>query len=258
MGETRTVSRPRSPLALLLPPSEGKAPLGDGPGWEPTDGVFGDELGVWREQIAAALAAAGGGSEKLLGVGGQHLVRAQAANSLLVGAPTLPASQRYTGVVWDHLDLPSLPRAARARASASIAVVSGLLGVVALDDPTPDYRLKMGASLPPFGKLSTWWRPELSDALNDWLADRVVVDLLPNEHRAAWTSSPERYAGLVTVTFVERDGSKKGAVVGHDAKAAKGLLARHLLLEAGSTPASVRAALTSWQHPRFALSLSLT
>ena len=114
----------------------------------------------------------------------------------------------------------------------------------------------MGASLAPFGKLSTWWRPELSDELNDWLADRFVVDLLPNEHRAAWTPDPDRYGEFVSVAFVERNGSRTGAVVGHDAKAAKGMLARHLLMEAGSTPASIRRALAGWQHPRFALHLT--
>lgn len=233
----------------MLPPSEGKAADGYAPGWDPADGVFGDHLGDRRERVARALARAKGGDQKLLGVGGTHLTRAQSANRSLLGAPTLPAGERYTGVVWDHLDLDTMSAAARTRASRSIVVVSALLGVAGVDDPTPDYRLKMSANLAPLGKLSTWWRDDLSAALNDHLSGRFVVDLLPNEHRAAWTPAPDRYAGFSRVTFVERTGRSKGAAVGHDAKAAKGLLARHLLTSR-SAPAT---ALSSWAHDRFAL-----
>jgi cytoplasmic iron level regulating protein YaaA (DUF328/UPF0246 family) len=158
------------------------------------------------------------------------------------------AAERYTGVVWDHLDLSTLAPEHRTRASASIAVVSGLLGVVGVDDRIPDYRLKMGASLPPMGKLSTWWRPAVSEAINTWARRRFVIDLLPNEHRAAWV--PDGVRG-VTVSFVERDGTSTGRVVGHDAKAAKGRLARHLLTS-GAHPDD---ALASWSDERFALSI---
>lgn len=235
-------------LAVLLPPSEGKAPGGDGPPWSPGDGAFG-ALAEWRAQIAAALARATGGDAKLLGVGGAHLERAQTANVALVGAGTLPAAHRYTGVVHDHLGLATLPGPARRRASAAVVIVSGLLGAVAIDDPVPDYRLKMGARLAPLGTLSRFWREALSAELNAWLQGRIVVDLLPNEHAGAWVPAPDRATTIVRVSFTERAGTSNGAVVGHDAKAAKGLLARHLLL-AGGDP---RKALASFEHDRFAL-----
>jgi len=231
-------------LSLLLPPSEGKAVGGRGT-WDPTAGSNRHlrELAGRREQVARALAAHGGGDEKLLGVGGAHLTRAQSANaSLLAGAPVLRAAARYTGVVWDHLDLASLPADARARARSSVVVVSGLLGVVGVDDPVPDYRLKMGASLPPLGKLSTWWRPAVSTAINTWAARRFVVDVLPQEHRAAWV--PDGVQG-VSVSFVERTGK----VAGHDAKAAKGRFARHVLLFDGHP----LDAIATWSDERFDL-----
>lgn len=237
-----------APLAVLLPPSEGKALGGAGPAWDPASGAFA-ALGPQRLEVARALARAGGGDAKLLGVGGAHLSRAQDANRAVVGAPTLPAAERYTGVVYDHLGLASLPKAARRRASASIVVVSGLLGAVGIDDPTPDYRLKMGARLEPLGTMARWWKAALSDALNEWLAGRVVMDLLPNEHAAAWVPSPADYRSFARVSFVERAGTKPGKVVGHDAKAAKGLLVRHLMLSTGSP----LKALASFEHERFAL-----
>ena len=232
------------PLTLLLPPSEGKAEGGGRTRWTPDSGIFGEQLGPVRAEIAAALAAAGGGSEKLLGVGGRHLDRALAANATLVGAPTLPAGKRYTGVVWDHLGLASLGGPERARATRSIVVVSGLLGLVGVNDPVPDYRLKMGVSLTGIGVVSRAWRPHLSGALNEHVAGRLVVDLLPKEHAAAWAPEGSARAHL-EVVFVERDGK----VAGHDAKAAKGLLARHVLA-AGGDP---RRALATFDHPRFTL-----
>jgi cytoplasmic iron level regulating protein YaaA (DUF328/UPF0246 family) len=239
------VSRRIPPLVLLLPPSEGKAAGGTGNPWSPDDGRFGTTLARRRTDVVKALKKAKGGDQRLLGVGGAHLDRAREANRTLVGSPTLPAGERYTGVVWDHLGLATLPASARRRATGAIVVVSGLLGLAAVDDPVPDYRLKMGASLPPLGKVSTWWRDLLSATLNEALDGCFVVDLLPNEHRAAWTPAPDRYAGGVSVTFVERTGK----VAGHDAKAAKGRLARHLLTSSGHP----ERAIGSWTDDRFDL-----
>ncbi len=237
-------------LALLLPPSEGKAVGGDGPPWHPCDGAFGSVLGDRRHQLVEALAAASGGDRNLLGVSGAHLDRARQANLSLLGAPTLPAHRRYTGVVWDHLDMSSLPSAAKRRAADRVAVVSGLHGLVLLNDPLPDYRLKMGARLSPMGTLARWWRASLTDALAQWASGRVVVDLLPQEHRAAWEPDPAPFAALVRVDLVEHDATTGAArVVGHHAKAAKGMLARHLL-ESGADP---RRALKTWHHPRYSL-----
>lgn len=128
-------------------------------------------------------------------------------------APALPASARFTGVVWEHLRPVDLP-------VERIAVVSALLGVVAGGDPVPDHRLKLSVSLPPLGRLDRWWRPGVTKALRLWVAGREVWDLLPQEHAAAVDYDALR-APVVRVRF---DGMS-----GHDAKAVKGALARHVL-----------------------------
>lgn len=239
------MSRKSFPLVILLPPSEGKAEGGSAPKWKATSGDFGKALGTYRLQIATALEELGGGDAKLLGVGGKHLAQAQETNMSIVGASTMAAHERYTGVVWDHMSPSTMSPKVHTRATESIIVLSGLLGLVGFDDQIPDYKLKMGASFVPIGKLSTWWREPLSKALNARLAGHHVIDLLPNEHRAAWTPTPDAYTSLSSVTFVE----KSGKVAGHDAKAAKGLLARHLLESTGAP----LDALASWDHPRFTL-----
>lgn len=229
-------------IGLLLPPSEGKAQGGRRPKWSTELGRFGHAVAAHRAHLVKVLADAQGGDERLLGVGGRHLERAQLANVSLAGSATLPAWRRYTGVVWGGLDVDSLAADARRRAMSSVVIVSGLLGIVAMGDPIPDYRLKMGASLSPFGRLSTSWRPLVAAPLTSWATRRFVVDLLPNEHRAACSAA--RMRG-VSVSFVEHSGT----VSGHDAKTAKGRLARHLL----TAPGHPLDALRSWTDPRFEL-----
>jgi cytoplasmic iron level regulating protein YaaA (DUF328/UPF0246 family) len=231
-------------FALLLPPSEGKAENGSASRpWTPRLGAFGAALEPLRAQVVTQLRKEKGGTQKLLGVGGAHLTRAQSSNMQIVGAPCLPAWQRYTGVVWDHLDLASLTATQRNAFVKRIIVPSGLLGLVRADDQIPDYRLKMGARLTPFGAMSKWWRDAITDALLTAVKKRPVIDLLPNEHRAAinW----DLLDNVVRVDLV----SHSGAVVGgHNAKAAKGLLARHLLV---STNADVRRTVASFKHPEY-------
>ncbi len=206
-----------------------------------SSGTF-SSLADRREAVVRALGAADGGTEKLLGVRGEHLDRALSANVSLDGARSLPAWQRYTGVVWDHLDPASLAKIELRR----IVVVSALLGLARGNDPVPDYRLKMGANLAPLGKLSTWWRPDLSDTLNRYASGRtagqrrVMIDLLPQEHRAAW--APDRRVNGVSVEFVDPTG-KPG---GHFAKAAKGLLARAILTDGIGV-------IDEWRDDRFEL-----
>lgn len=236
--------RAADPVVILLPPSEGKAAnpdraqrtTGNGttPGWAPDSGRFAEPLGAMRREVAEALHRCGGGSQQLLGVGGKHLDRAQAANSSLIGAPVLPASARYTGVVVDALSPRTLPPAARRRATSDVIIVSGLLGAVGFDDPVPDYRLKMGARLEPFGMMSRWWKPTLTALFNDLFRGMTVIDLLPAEHAAAWIPDPS--LNVVSITFVDRTGK----IAGHDAKAAKGRFARHLLCSTAGIERRIR------------------
>lgn len=249
----RSIAKPSSALAILLPPSEGKAPDGSGPAWRISSGQFGKNFSSARSLVVRALADLDGGTESMLGVTGSHLERARKINADLIGSPTLPAYQRYTGVVWDHIDPMNLTPAAFDRACASIVVVSGLLGLVGFDDPIPDYKLKIGATLelPVTPKVvkkqkpAAFWQPHVSSVLNSWLADRTVIDLLPLEHRRVWQASAD--LEVLRVSFVD----DRGRSVGHDAKAAKGLFVRHLL-----TARSPLRAIESWSHPDYRIEVS--
>jgi len=167
-------------------------------------------------------------------VRGPELERALVANRAVIGAPTLPAWRRFTGVVWDHLDVASLDRDARTRARAEVLIVTALTGVSALTDPVPDFRLKLSVRLGDLGRLDRWWRDDLTATLERRLRGRVVVDLLPQEHAAAWDPTGDRY-DLLRVRLVD----PAGRVAGHTGKAAKGRLIRALL--EGDDPCAVLA-----------------
>ena len=204
---------------ILIPPSEGKAPGGNGTPWEPGDSAF-PELDRDRAQVLKALGRA-------------HPART---------GPTSPAMKRYTGVLYQELDAGSLRGLAHRRLDRNVLVASGLWGLVAPTDSIPDYKLKMGARLEPLGRLSAWWRPRLTAALTQRVKGAVVWDLLPHEHAAAvhWPDLAPRTR--VTVQFLDAG----GRTVSHWNKLLKGSIVRWLV-ETGSTDPG---ALADLDHPQ--------
>lgn len=214
-------------LFVLLPPSEAKT---DGGAPNGLGGQFDAELAPARREVVTALGTLLETSsrpklEKALGVRGALLERALLSTRAIVEgvADTLPAWQRYSGVVWTHLEPATLSESQRRQ----LLIPSGLYGVTSGVDRVADYRLKMSASLAPLGKLASYWKPRLTPVLEKSLRDATVVDLLPHEHEAAFDFERLRDSCVVrTVAFVQRDGAR---AAGHDAKAVKGEVARTLL-----------------------------
>lgn len=236
---------PKKLPLILLPPSEGKTPGGSGPVWDTDTMSFG--LDVQRAQLAGSLKRSMRKSEqersKLLGVKGAALAAATRSNLNIEASPTMPALKRYSGVLYDVLDADTLSPQAKRRLDRTIVIFSGLFGLVVPSDPIPDYKLKMGASLPGIGRLSTFWRSELSNALGARVPGREVWNLLPNEHDAAWANPTG--AVQTSVRFLERRSDGSMFAVSHWNKYFKGALVRLLLEEPETTPES----LADWRHP---------
>jgi cytoplasmic iron level regulating protein YaaA (DUF328/UPF0246 family) len=214
---------------LLLPPSEGKA-AGPGPGRR--RGAFEAQLTDRRVEVRQALAGelaalTPSRAARLFNARGELLEWAiQRAASVVDGdAPTMAAWRRYTGVVWQHLEPAALGEGALRRC----LIPSSLYGLNGALDPIVDYRLSMQAALGSLGRLSGFWRLPVTRAICRAARGRVVVDLLPKEYAAAVDFGlVESAADVFRVSFVSADGA---AAIGHGAKAVKGRLAAHLLLE---------------------------
>ncbi|WP_354699441.1 hypothetical protein DSM112329_05158 [Paraconexibacter sp. AEG42_29] len=218
-------------LLIALPPSEGKATGGDGPPLELAGLSSPGELTAARERVLRSLVKVCSVTSpravtRVRGVLGLPvgLAGELAVNAALRSAPTLPAAARYTGVLYDHLGLSTLPPAARERAASRVAIVSGLWGVVRPDDAIPAYRLSMNVTLPGVGRLGTFWRAPLAAALPD---DALVVDCRSAAYAAAWKPPAGCTVLAVRVFTVAPDGTR--SVVSHMAKATRGDVARLLL-----------------------------
>jgi len=209
-------------VLLLLPPSETKHPGGDGAPLDLT-ALTAPELTGVRTELAEALVKLADdvpAARAALGVSAQQDGEI-ARNAALWTSGTLPALERYTGVLYDALDVRSLTRARRVRADARLAVGSALFGLVRAADPIPAYRLSAGSALPGLPTLRALWRPVLSPVLA--AAPGLVVDLRSGSYAAL---APVPGAVTVQVLSERPDGTR--AVVSHFNKAHKGRLARLL------------------------------
>jgi cytoplasmic iron level regulating protein YaaA (DUF328/UPF0246 family) len=209
-------------VLVLLPPSETKAGGGDGPPLDLATLSFPDLRPV-RCQLVDALVSLAADLPASLAVLGLSARQADEVdrNAKLRDAPTMPALARYTGVLYDALDVAGMTVAEWSRARHRLAVCSALFGAVRGGDPIPAYRLSAGSSLPGVGALRRVWRPVLEPALST--LDGMVVDL-----RSAAYAALAGVPGAVTVRVVAEDATGRRRAVSHHNKAHKGRLARAL------------------------------
>jgi uncharacterized protein len=219
-------------VLVLLPPSETKAAGGDG---APLDlaALTAPELTGVRTEIAESLVKLADdvpAARAALGLSPKQDAEI-ARNAELWTSPTRPAIERYTGVLYDALDVRAMTRAQRARAARRLAVGSALFGLVRAEDPIPAYRLSAGSALPGLPTLRAMWKPALSPVLA--AVDELVVDLRSGSYAAL---APVPGAVTIEVLSERPDGSR--SVVSHFNKAHKGRVARLLALSTAE-PADV-------------------
>jgi cytoplasmic iron level regulating protein YaaA (DUF328/UPF0246 family) len=211
-------------VIVLLPPSETKRAGGDGPPLR-IDALGSPELGSLRADLVDELIALSGdraACRKALGISASQDAEID-RNAALRSAPTLPAIHRYTGVLYDALDIESLRGAAASRAHARLAVGSALFGLLRADDPIPAYRLSATSKIPGRPTLAARWRPLLEPVLAALARDELVVDLRSGSYAALG-----RIPGAVTVDVLAEHADGHRTVVSHFNKAHKGKLARVL------------------------------
>ena len=219
-------------MLILLPPSETKSDGGDGPALE-LDRLSFAELNPARKELIdelVALAADPVASRAALDISPRQDGEI-ARNAALWSTPTRPALRRYTGVLYDALDIGSLRGASAARAAGRLAVGSALFGLLRADDPVPAYRLSAGSALPGRGTLAAFWRPALDPVLAG--LGGLVVDLRSGSYAALG-----RIPGAVTVRVLTERPDGTRSVVSHHNKASKGRLAR-LLASSRAEPTDV-------------------
>lgn len=198
-------------MYILLPPSEGKSAraghgvLGANPGVNP------DDTRAVLDHINRLRPAERARFYGLKDAG--KCAAAHALNTACFEASALPAIDRYTGVVYDHIDYPTLRKKAAAR--NRVLIVSALFGLIPAGAPIPDYKLSMNPWL------ARYWKSINTARLADRAGGKAVLDLLSQSYRKA-----VEHPNLITVDF-RVEGGKKAA--GHFGKAIKGRFVRWIL-----------------------------
>lgn len=213
-------------MLILLPPSETKRDGGDRPPLDLAALSFA-ELTAPRRQTLAALTALSrnlGAAASMLRLGPASATEA-ARNRVVASSPTMPALDRYDGVLFAELDAATLPEDARRFAGRHVAIASALFGLTGALDRIPAYRLSHDSRLPGT-TLGRIWRAPLTAALA--VREGLVLDLR-SEGYAALGPAPER-AESVYVRVVSEDGDGRRRALNHVNKKGKGAFARRLLL----------------------------
>jgi hypothetical protein len=220
-------------VLVLLPPSQTKADGGVGAPLDLAALAFADLNPVRRKLADHLVELAADVPASLAALGLTERQDAEVArNARLFTSPTMPALHRYTGVLYDALDVRSLTRGERSKVNARLAVASALFGVVRATDPIPAYRCSGDSVLPGAGPLGSLWRPVLEPAIND--LDDLVVDL-----RSGTYANLARLPNAVTVRVVTATGTTVSPTRNtHSNKAYKGRLAR-VLGTARSEPGTI-------------------
>ncbi|WP_102144273.1 peroxide stress protein YaaA [Mycobacterium hubeiense] len=211
-------------MLVLLPPSETKQPGGDGPPLR-LESLSSPSLGPMRAALIdelVDLAADRPAARRALGISASQDAEID-RNAALRSAPTMPAIQRYSGVLYDALDIESLRGATASRAHARLAIASALFGLLRADDAVPAYRLSATSKLPGQPGLPARWRPLLEPVLAEIAASQLVVDLRSGSYVALG-----RVPGAVDVQVLAEHPDGRRTVVSHFNKAHKGRLARAL------------------------------
>ncbi|MEV0145926.1 MULTISPECIES: peroxide stress protein YaaA [unclassified Nonomuraea] len=226
-------------MLILLPPSESKASEGSGP---PVGELSFPALDKPRKRVLTALLRVSKRRDALDVLGLTPGLAGETARNLAIRtAPTLPAADLYTGVLYDNLGLATLDDEARKRAEEAVLIFSGLWGVLRITDRVPPYRLSMGVNLPPLGGLAAFWRPLVARQLDPLPGGGLVVDLRSATYAGAWQPGNRSVAVRVF---------RSGKVVSHMAKATRGEIARALLVSGADpeTPGELAELLRSLGH----------
>ena len=230
-------------MLILLPPSETKRAGGV------QDPVLRDlevsaKLRDIRELVKDALVEVSRDEEtavKALKLGKKN--RGEREYNLALDANgTMPAIERYTGVLYDALGAAELTSKAREWVDAHVMVQSALYGLIRASDHIPAYRLSASSRLPALGSPlhRTWIEPHrgVLDGCD------YVLDLRSKDYAAL---APLDVLGARETDFVEvvargEDGEVRA--LNHFNKAAKGELVRKLA--ESSADISNRVELLAW------------
>ncbi len=225
-------------MLLVLPPSETKRDGGDATPLDLAALSFPELTPQRRAALAAlrTLSRSVGGSMQALALGPTQRFEID-RNRALATAPVMPALERYTGVLYDGLEVESLSTAERQFAAEHVVIHSALFGLVRAGDRIPAYRLSHDSRLPGLS-LRRHWREAVTATL---AAEPGLVLDLRSESYAHLGPAPE---GATYIRVVSEDAKGRRVALSHFNKKGKGEFTR-AVITAGTDHATVES-LVAW------------
>jgi cytoplasmic iron level regulating protein YaaA (DUF328/UPF0246 family) len=213
-------------VLIVLPPSETKRDGGHG---EPLDfaALSHPRLNTKRRALTRRVSRLARTPDEMMArlKLGQKLAFEVERNRTLATAPTMPAMDRYTGVLYEALDAPSLSPEARTFAEAHLRIHSALFGLLGAGDPIPAYRLSSTARLDEPSLKASW-----ADAVSkEFAAHRgeLVLDLRSESYVALGPIPPSVPSHFLRIVTTGVDGVQRA--LNHFNKKGKGELARAIV-----------------------------
>ncbi|MCS5721401.1 peroxide stress protein YaaA [Herbiconiux sp. CPCC 203407] len=151
---------------------------------------------------------------------GQKLTFEVERNRTLSKAPTMPALERYTGVLYEALGAESLSAEARAFAELHVRIHSALFGLVGAGDPIPAYRLSHDSRLDA-PSVKTRWAAAVAKELA-----RHEGELILDLRSEAYVALGPAPAGSWFLRVVSRGPDGVARALNHFNKKGKGTLVR--------------------------------
>lgn len=229
-------------MIFLLPPSESKQSGGNSRKIQ----LSFPELDSTRDSIRKVLIELSnepGAAAAALKLGPKQLGELQ-VNLDLVKPKTMPAIDRYTGVLYDALKLDGLSSTQRRSAKNSVLIQSSLFGLIGALDEIPNYRLSAGSKLPGINLRLEWTKAH--ESIWVMFGSEIVIDLRSRAY-AQLAPIPEKVNSFEVEVVSEDSGGVRKAL-NHFNKQAKGsfvraaLLAQSKVLELSELKAIARAA----------------
>jgi len=200
-------------MIILIPPSEGKEKI------KSNDVVFGKTNFRFQKEVKQIIRLLDLiDNEGLTSIYGTSQKKAEAfhrQNQDILNSHCAHAIERYTGVVYAHINWETLSQSSKDYMEKHIRIFSGFFGMITPLTMIPNYKLKMNVL-----SLQNHWKPILTKALED---KELIFDLLPQVHRKAY--SPTK--NVIPIDFIVIKKGKKTAA-GHFGKAVKGKFIRFL------------------------------
>lgn len=228
-------------MLVILPPSETKRDGGAHGSALELDTLGFSELRPQREHAISALrrlSRSVAESTAALDLGPRQRFEIDRNRSLLT-SPTRPAIERYTGVVYDALDVQTLGEGAHRFAAEHLVIGSALFGLLRSCDAIPAYRLSHSSRLGTI-RLSRHWSVVVAAQLERH--DGLILDLRSEAYAALGRAPVRENSFYIRVVTESSDGRR--LALSHFNKKAKGEFVRAVLI-AGLVHHSA-AALIDW------------